>query len=201
VATGAVLVGKRLSDGPLTAMIPGGPLEAGALVTESIVDWTNVLGSGGACTDGECAPMKPIELQLVDPPTSRYVGAMVRDGALYVPCDLGFMWGRFSGSERWILNLIYVFKRWHLDAERDGRVVLRVDGRRYEGQAVRVTDPALIGALRTQLEGMARQWVAPAALAPPPGEGPNDIWFFRIDSRAGAAASAAASSRDRQRAA
>jgi hypothetical protein len=65
----------------------------------------------------------------------------------------------------------------------DGRAVIRVGGKRYEGQAVRVTDPAIDAALRTQLEEMARQWVAPATLGPPPTEGPNDIWFFRVDPR------------------
>ena len=181
--TFSVLVAKRVSDGPVTAMIPGAELRAGTLVADADVDWLTVLQGGGTCVNGACAPMKPVELQLVEPPTSRYVGIMVHEGELYVPCDLGFMWGRFEGGQRWILHLIYVFKRWHQDAVRDGRVVLRIDGKRYEGLAVRVTDSELLVALRAQLEDMARQWVAPNPLAPPPHEGPNDIWFFRIDPR------------------
>jgi hypothetical protein len=166
------------TEGPL----PGGPLRSGALVTTD-VDWTDVLGDKGACHGGDCAPMAPIELQLVDPAWTRVTGIMVHDGELYVPCDLGFMWGRFSGQRRWVLNAIYVFKRWHEDAVRDGRVVLRIDGKRYERQAVRVNDPALVAALKAQLEDMARQWVAPEPLGPAPTDGPNDIWFFRIDPR------------------
>jgi hypothetical protein len=179
----AVLIAQSLSDGPLNAIIPGGPLRTGPLVTEAHVDWPAVLGDRGSCSNDGCAPMEPVELQLVDPPRSRYVGIMVRDGQLYVPCDLGFMWGRFSGRNRRVLHLIYLFKRWHEDALHDGRVVLRIDGKRYERQAVRVTDPELEAALRAQLEEMARHWVAPEPLADAPAEEPNDIWFFRIEPR------------------
>ena len=79
--------------------------------------------------------------------------------------------------------MIYIFKDWHEDAERDGRAVLRIGGKRYERQAVRVTDPELLATLRSQLEDMARAWVAPAPLGDAPTEGPRDIWFFRMDPR------------------
>lgn len=173
-AYAAVLIAQRMSDGPLNAMIPGGPLEAGTLVMEQTIDWQAALGD---------RDMAPVELQLVEPPGSRYVGIMVHDGELYVPCDLGYMWGRFSGNQRRMLHLIYLFKHWHEDALLDGRTVVRIDGKRYARQAVRVTDPALIAALKSQLEAMARAWVAPDELAPPPVEAPNDIWFFRMDPR------------------
>jgi len=179
----SLLVAQRRSDGPLNDIIPGGPLRAGELVRAADTDWPAILGDRGSCSNGECAAMAPIELQLVDPPTSRYVGLMVHENQLYVPCDLGFMWGRFSGSQRHVLHLIYLLKHWHQDALLDGRVVLRIDGKRYERQAVRVTDPELTAALRSQLEEMARDWVAPEPLAAAPSESPNDIWFFRIEAR------------------
>ncbi|HEU4431565.1 MAG TPA: hypothetical protein VFT98_22585 [Myxococcota bacterium] len=152
-------------------------------MTDGDFDWADVLGERGSCANAKCGPADPVELQLVDPPRSRYVGIMVRDGQLYVPCDLGFMWGRFSGSTRRMLHLIYLFKRWHEDALRDGRVVLRIDGQRYERQAVRVRDPELEATLRSQLEEMARHWIAPEPLAAAPTEEPNGIWFFRIEPR------------------
>lgn len=173
---GAGLVAQRLSDGPLNDIIPGGPLRAGTLVPEADIDWAAVLGDAGG--------IAVVEFELVEPATSRWVGVMLHDGQLYVPCDLGFMWGRFSGSQRRVLHLIYLFKRWHEDAQRDGRAALRINGKRYERQAVRVTDPELLAALRLQLEGMARQMVAPEPLAEAPTEGPRDIWFFRMDPRA-----------------
>ena len=167
---GAGLVAQRMSDGP-TGPIPGGRLSTGTLVSEPNVDWS--LATGGEL----------IELQLVEPLGSRTTGAMLHGGQLYVPCDLGFMWGRFSGSTRWMLHVIYLFKRWHEDALRDGRVVLRIAGKRYERQAVRVTDPELLATLRSQLEKMAEQWVSPAPLGEAPTEGPKDIWFFCTDPR------------------
>ena len=174
---GAVFIAQRLSDGPLNDILPGGPLHAGTLAPVS------GLATALPCVDNVCPAMEPIEFELAGPGTSRYTGIMVHDGQVYIPCDLGFMWGRFSGRQRHVLHMIYLFKHWHEDALRDGRVVVRVDGKRYEGQAVRITDQATDAALRAQLEDMARQWVAPATLAAPPTEGPNDIWFFRIDPR------------------
>ena len=135
------LVAQRLSDGP-TGPIPGGELRKGLLVSQTNIDWS--FGHG-----------QDLELQLMEPMGSRITGAMVYRGELYVPCDLGFMWGRFEGQTRLILNIIYVFKRWHEDALLDGRVVLRIAGKRYERQAVRVTDPELLASLRLQLEEMA----------------------------------------------
>ncbi len=177
VLFGTGLIAQRMSDGPI-GFIQGGQLRTGTLVTESNIDWSIVLGE--ELNDGQ---MEPIELQLVEPLGSRTTGIMVNGGQLYVPCDLGFMWGRFSGSRRWILHLIYVFKRWHEDALRDGRVVLRIAGKRYERQALRVTDPELLATLRLQLEEMAEQWVSPDPLGEAPTDGPRDIWFFRMDPR------------------
>lgn len=118
------------------------------------------------------------ELQLVEPISSRYTGVMVHDGELYVPCDLGFMWNRFDGQQRFVLQLIYWFKTWHDHAELDGRAVIRIDNTRYEGALVRVTDETLEAKLRAQLEGMAATWLEPETLGPRPAETPNDIWFF-----------------------
>jgi len=167
---GMGFVAQRMSDGP-TGPIQGGALRTGALVTEPVTDWSFAQG-------------QDLEIQLVEPVGSRRTGLMVHDGELYVPCDLGFMWGRFSGQHRLILHAIYILKSWHEDALLDGRVVLRIAGKRYERQAVRVTDPELVAELQVQLEGMAAEWLAPEVLGPAPTEGPGDIWFFRMDPRA-----------------
>ena len=160
------LTSQRLSDGP-TQFLPGGKLRSGPLVVEPSIDWTLIKNPY-------------IELQLVEPMGSRMTGAMVYDGELYVPCDLGFMWRRFSGRQRWISQLIWTFKHWHKDALIDGRVVLRVDGKRYERQAVRVTDPVLLSALRLQLEQMAEKYLGKL---PDVQTNPDDIWFFRMEAR------------------
>jgi hypothetical protein len=46
---------------------------------------------------------------------------------------------------------------------------------------VKVDDAELEATLRAKLEDLAREWIAPAELGPPPPEEPNDVWFFRMD--------------------
>ena len=172
---------QRASDGPLNDIIPGGPLVAGELTREGPIDWDDELETLRGCRGEACSANVLAELQLVEPAYSRFTGIMVADGDLYVPCDLGFMWNRFEGSQRYILELIYWFKTWHEHALLDGRAVIRIDGKRYAGQLVRVTDTSLEGALRRQLETMAIEWLKPDVLGPRPTDEPNDIWFFRFD--------------------
>jgi len=176
---GGVLFAQRMSDGPM-GPISGGKLRSGTLVTERDVDWS---AATGGKIDTQTDSSLEIELQLVNPPSSRTTGAMLHEGELYIPCDLGYIWNRFSGNTRYILNAIYLVKRWHHDVERDGRVVLRIDGKRYERQAVRVTDPEMIATLKAQINETLALMDLPEELGPIPTEEPNDIWFFRIDPR------------------
>ncbi len=168
----ATLGGCSFFDGP-TGPFPGGRLRTGELVSEPDVDW--------ALATRDVEPLF-IELQLVEPPRSRTTGAMVYEGQLYVPCDLGFLWRRAPAPARWVLHLIYVFKRWHEDASEDGRVVVRIRDTRYRRQAVRVTDPELVAKLRTRVEEEAEKMLG-APLGEVPTDDPNDIWFFRLDPR------------------
>ena len=165
----AMLLGCPLLDGP-SGPIPGGRLRTGAIVSEPDVDWS--------FADGQM-----IELQLVEPLGSRTTAVMVHEGQLYVPCDLGFIFRRVPAFHpaRWMLSLIYRVKHWHEDVLRDGRVVLRIDGRRYERQAVRVTDPELVATLRLQMEKGAEEFFS--NLREAPTDDPKDVWFFRIEPR------------------
>ena len=143
-------------------------MRAGPLVSDPDVDLSFATGM--------------VELQLVEPLGSRTTGVMVHEGQLYVPCDLGFIWRRVPAPAGWMLNLIYRFKHWHEDVLLDGRVVLRIEGKRYERQAVRVTDPELLAALRSEIEKGAAEYFS-SPLGEPPADEPNDVWFFRIDPR------------------
>ena len=174
LAVAGVYIAHRVSDGPM-GPISGGPLRAGPLVTDANVDWATALQQGN--------PGRGIELQLVSTGESRTVGAFVHDGQLYVPCDLGFLWRRTpNAGMRFMGGLIYSVKHWHQDAARDGRVVLRVAGKRYERQAVRVTDPELLTALRADTEQGVERFFG-ARLMPGPAD-PEAIWYFRMDPRA-----------------
>ncbi|MCZ6643659.1 MAG: hypothetical protein O7F71_18955 [Gammaproteobacteria bacterium] len=169
IAIAGVLVTQRVSDGPIE-FLQGGPLRTGELVEEPVTDWSFGVG-------------KSTEFELVGFGTSRVAGYIMHDGDAYMTCDLGFMWNRFEGQQRLILNLIYVFKRWHKDAVEDGRALLRIDGKLFKANFVKVVDPELDAVLRARLEDLAREYIAPAELGPPPAEEPNDVWFFRMDPR------------------
>ncbi len=165
----AVLVAQRVSDGPI-AFLQGGPFQTGELVDEPVTDWSFGVG-------------RPMAFELVGHGTSRTAGYIMHDGVAYMTCDLGYMWNRLDrGYQKWLLNLIYVFKRWHKDAVEDGRALLRIDGKLYKTQFVRVEDPELNQILRDKLEVLAREYFA-RDLGPPPTDPPNDIWFFRMDPR------------------
>ena len=166
----AILITQRVSDGPIE-FLQGGPFKTGELVEEPVRDWS--FGEG-----------KRTEFELVGFGTSRVAGYIIHGGIAYMTCDLGFMWNRFESSrQRWILNLIYVFKRWHTDAVEDGRALLRIEGKLYKANFVKVHDPELNAILRAKLEDLGRKYIAPQELGPPPTDPPNDIWFFRMDPR------------------
>ena len=110
-----VVMLARQGDGPI-AIIAGGPLEAGELVSSRGVDWSFV------------TPVPEIELQLLEPPRSRTVWAVSHQGALFVPCG-------FLSMPLW--------KQWPYQALEDGRAVVRVLGKRYEVQAKKVEEPEL----------------------------------------------------------
>ena len=110
-----LLVAARFADGPV-AIIAGGPFTSGELVTGPEPDWSFV------------SDIQNVEFQLVDPARSRTTWILEHAGKAYIPC--GYMttwWGK-------------IWKQWPLQAEQDGRAILRVDGRLYDRQLVRVMD-------------------------------------------------------------
>ncbi len=153
----AVLVmGARLGDGPM-AIIPGGPLEAGELVGGPEPDWTFA------------RDIPEMEFQLVEPPRSRTIWLEVHDKKLYV----------VSGYMNTTIGKLW--KQWPAHALQDGRAVIRIDGKRYERQLVRILDD------RPVLEAIAaevnRKYGAPltADMA-----ASGDVWFFALQPRSSA---------------
>ncbi len=160
----------RFSDGP-KGPVPGGALVSGELVDVTDVKWDEVLGN---------QPVAEIELQLENPISSRTTGAFVHNGELYVPCDLGYVWRRLpDGTLRLVLHTIWLFKDWHQKAAIDGRVIARVQGKRYKLNAVRVTEEALMSKFRERVSTAAEEVFE---LLPVKTD-PEDIWFFRLDAR------------------
>ncbi len=106
---------QRMSDGA-KSFFSGGPLVAGDLHTGPDPDWSFL------------DDIQTIELQLMDPPRSRRIWATHHDGKLYV-------WSGYMSS-----TVGKIWKGWPGDAERDGRAVLRMSGKRFERQLHRITE-------------------------------------------------------------
>ena len=152
IITGVV---ARFSDGPI-AIFPSGVLEAGELFSGPEPDWSFA------------RDIAEMEFQLVDPPRSRIVWVIVHDRKLYL----------VSGYMRTFVGRFW--KRWPAEAERDGRAVIRIDGRRYERDTVRLSDRTLIEPLAKEAR---RKYNVP--LTADAAETGN-AWFFALPPRSSA---------------
>ena len=138
-ALAALAVSTRLSDGP-SVIFAGGPLVAGEMVTGPEPDWSFV------------RDIRVFELQLLNPPRSRTLWIVEHEGKLYL--NSNYMGGL---RER-------LWKRWPAQAERDGRAILRIEGKRYERTLVRIQTGAIVDDIAAEFNrkyraGMTREEV------------------------------------------
>lgn len=126
--------------------VPGGPM-SGERVVEPVTDW------------GFAVERDTVELQ-VNPQAPRSITTWVvgHQGQPYIPSG-------FGARKTWTAQLVA-----------DARAVLRVDGRLYDRQAVRVTDEVLLEELRALL-------IAKYDLDPEGNFSGPETWFFRLDPR------------------
>ena len=119
IAIALALFAIRFADGPVE-IIAGGPFTSGEKVNGAEPDW------------GFIRDKQTVEFQLLEPARSRTTWIVEHQGKIYIPC--GYMtttWGK-------------IWKKWPIEAEKDGRAILRVDGKLYERQLVRIqTGPEL----------------------------------------------------------
>ncbi len=109
-----VLIGARFADGPI-AMVAGGPFTSGTPYVGEEPDWSFLKDA------------REVEFQLLSPERSRTTWILEHDGKIYIPS--GYMqtsWGR-------------LWKQWPLEAEKNGRAILRADGMLYDRQLVRIS--------------------------------------------------------------
>lgn len=155
---------NRDADGP-SILFPGGALVSGELYAGPEPDWT--------FTDD----VFTIELQLLDPLSSRTIFVMESNGKVYVP----------SGYMRSFLGRIW--KDWAFQADAgDGLAVARINGVRYERQLVRVKNPAVIEGVAAKLAQKYAGGNTPeavAAIAQSVSDG--DTWIFEMAPRTGGA--------------
>lgn len=169
-AIGTIFYLQSTSDGPIEPM-QGGPFQTGEIVNTLVEDW-----SFGAAN--------PVAFELEGFGTSRMAGYIMHEGEAYMTCDLGYIWNRFEPSmQKLILRTLYTFKHWHTDAVEDGRIRLRIDGKIYKANLEKVVDSNLNQQLRALLEDQAREYLSPMELPAGSPEAPNDVWFFKMESR------------------
>ena len=152
VAIGTLVVTSGSADPP-SAFFGGGPLIAGDLVAGQEPDWSFL---GDVVT---------IEVQLLDPPRSRVGWVADYDGKVYVVS--GYM-GNAIGR---------LWKRWPVQAERDGRAVVRIEGKRYERTLVRIRSGADV------LEGVSAELRRKYRFGGPGSIESGNRWLFELAPR------------------
>ncbi len=143
---------QRFADGP-NRLFAGGRLVAGELHAGPEPDWRFV------------RDIDTIELQLLDPPTSRRIWAAEHGGRLYV-------WSGYMGTA-----VGRLWKRWPAQAERDGRAVVRIDGKRYERRLVRIESGAILDGISRAIADKYPSQVTRAAVEA------GDAWVFEAAPR------------------
>lgn len=151
------------ADGP-SILFPGGELVSGELHTGPDPDWS--------FTDD----VPTIELQLVNPLSSRTIFIMESGGKVYVP----------SGYMRSFLGRIW--KDWAFQADAgDGLAVARINGVRYQRQLIRIKDADVIDGVAAKLAEKYAGGNSPEAVAAiKKSVADGDTWIFEMAARDGA---------------
>jgi len=154
-------VDNQDADGP-SILFPGGKLVTGELHTGTEPDWS--------FTDD----VPTIELQLVNPLSSRLIFVMESEGKIYIG----------SGYMRSALGKIW--KNWAFQAdEGDGLAVARINGVRYERQLIRIKDgPVLDGIASKMVTKYGGGNASPEAIREArDGVEAGDVWIFEMAPR------------------
>ena len=135
----------------ITPSSAGGPFSSGELVAGPEPDWSIARDA------------TTVEFQLADPPRSRTTWIVEHEGKIYIPC--GYMTSTFGK----------LWKKWPIEAEKDGRAILRVDGKLYKRQLLRVKDETVLAPV---LELLGDKYGFP----PPPVQDVKDgaLWIFEM---------------------
>lgn len=108
------LFSARFADGPIE-IISGGPFTSGEKVTGAEPDWRFINAKD------------TVEFQLENPARSRTTWVVEYEGKVYIASAyMNTAWGK-------------IWKKWPAHAVKDGRAILRVDGKLYDRQMLRIT--------------------------------------------------------------
>ena len=148
------------ADGP-SILFPGGELVSGRLHTGPEPDWS--------FTDD----VPTIEMQLVNPLSSRTIFILESAGKVYIP----------SGYMRSTLGRIW--KDWAFQAdEGDGLAVARINGIRYERQLIRVNEGPILDGIAAKMATKYGSGATPEAVKGTRAAiESGDIWIFEMAPR------------------
>ena len=149
VTFGTLALRHRGADGP-SMLFNGGELVSGELYAGPEPDWRFTRDVG------------TIELQLTEPMNSRLIWIVESEGKAYVVS--GYM-NSFLGR---------LWKHWAVQANRDGKAVLRVNNVRYPRQLVRIEQGEVLEGVAAEL---ARKYNSPTTRAAIEA---GDTWVFEL---------------------
>lgn len=152
VAIGTLIVASSYSDSA-SPLFGGGELSSGELVRGPEPDWRLA------------RDLPTIELQLISPARSRVIWIVEHDGTPYVVS--GYM-GSAIGR---------LWKRWPVQAERDGRAIVRIGGKRYERTLKRIRTGAVVEGVAAELRRKYRYAVTAADIEA------GTTWLFELAPR------------------
>ena len=149
VSLATLSLDNRNADGP-SILFPGGEMTSGRLHTGPEPDWSFV------------SDVRVFELQLLNPPRSRTLWIVEHQGKLYL--NSNYMGGL---RER-------LWKRWPAQAERDGRDIMRIEGKRYERTLMRIKTGPIV-------EGVTAEFTRKYGVEMTPAEvEAEELWLFEM---------------------
>lgn len=150
VATAAAK--QRFADGP-NRVFSGGALVAGEMHTGTEPDWRFV------------REIPTIEMQLLNPAQSRRIWIAEHDEKIY-------LWSGYMGS-----TVGKIWKRWPVQAERDGRAILRINGVRYERKLNRIESGEVLEGISAAITAKYPSQTTRAAVEA------GNVWVFEAAPR------------------
>ena len=143
----------------------------------SFTDGPMGLVRGGAFSSGEVVSTEPdwrfikdydtVEFQLLEPARSRTTWIVEHEGRIFIPS--GYM----------LSTVGKIWKQWPLHAQKDGRAILRVDGKLYPRQLVRITDGPELPAVLAEL---SRKYANNMPISTAEVES-GSLWIFELVQR------------------
>ena len=157
----SIFVVARFSDGPIGSeppleMVTAGPFKTGEKqVGSEEPDWSFL------------KDYPTVQFQLLKPPRSRTTFIMETGGRIFIP----------SGYMNSTIGKIW--KHWPMEAEKDNRAILRVDGKLYERSMVRIHDGEILDEVLAEL---SRKYAGGFPVSKKDVDSGN-LWIFELEPR------------------